>query len=1456
MKRLRYNAICSILVILPNYRLRYRKEIVKVSKFYKRSVMGMLSVFAVLFVVFFSIRDIKASSCEANLASDTGKVRTEFSDKVRTEAIKLSNFLVPVYSSNAKVTAISEADIIARRIHFLTEAGNAIVMLDPGHGGSDPGASVYTDGINIYPTKPNGIDTVQVTEANLNYKIAVAARDSLSTYNNVTVLMTRTPELTGKLEVDKRCEMAAQAGALLLVSLHLNISTAHNAQGVEVWCQNNNFRPDLGEWSKQFGTIAARHLADLGLYNRGAKTKDARSEKYDDKSTADYYGINRYAKKLGITSVIIEHAFMDNQADYDIALASDEKIQNLGMADADAVAEFLGLDEPEGEIGQVTVVDAFPNGPNSIQIDFTYQGEIRPTGYALYRSESEEGGYTKVATVTNSATSIVDKNVEVGVMYYYRILPFINRITGYREGYFSNIVSAKALGTPILTDIMRSGSNGFYLTYAGALSMDGYIIYRAAAGDASFVEIGRTDATNYVDSTAESDKAYAYKVQSYATVNGVVQYSGMSNAKMIGTEMEYIRYMSATEIQLGWVPLPGVDGYNVYRKAEGESDYVLLESRPSTWLPQYIDKNVKQYIKYYYMVCAYIKVGSETIESKGTYIESGDSLDTPKISKAQCYLVSGSVVISWNQINGAQGYQLYRVEKAGDSHEKLATIASGATTTYTDTTALKGHVYLYYVRAFTNEGSKTGYSSMSDYAMSSIPIRAVVQQSEDSMNVAWVKMDNVDGYKIYRRDGYKGDFKLIGEVGNEVDSFKDGSLKLNTTYCYRVIGIRTDVAEGIKYDILSTETSHIGNKLVKAPKVTKCKANKETGAVDLEWDAVTGATGYEIYRSKDINEEFGLLDTIGAETAYSDKFDIEPDTTYFYYIKALFYKNEITGATGLSDLVMSGVGLTGLYAVSSKEIVMTWPTSAMYDGIKIYRKKHSASNYNLIATIAKSAGTFKDSGLSAGTVYDYKLVTYNKDKNGKKIDADSLTVTCETLYTPTLTGATMKAGGGVNLAWTKISASTGYEIYRLETGKSGTFDLIATVEGGETLKYVDETASKDHLYYYTIKAIKTNGKQISRSSYSSYRISTVATCTIRGLNSSSIRITWIEVEGATKYSLYRKKSGEKKYTLLKTFKPGTSLYVDNGLKLGETYDYRIQVTDGKYTSGYSYGYAVHLLDKVTELSMSYDENAHIVYLNWAPVEGADRYEIYRKPEGGSYQKLDLIKELNSYEDTTATDVKHYTYMVRALGYQNSVTQYGSFSDAKEIEVIVLNPDEEGLTPIMGRSVATKEQMIKYYVASGKEFPDAYACEEFGNVDTIEKFVQIIIEEAEAEGVRADMLACQIFKETGFLQFGGDVQPDQCNFGGIGATGNGVPGNSFPNVRIGIRAQVQHLKLYACENPEYVNEIVDPRFYMGIAGTAKYIEWLGIQENPYGKGWAAGAGYGYSIVNMMKAMAAM
>jgi hypothetical protein len=85
-----------------------------------------------------------------------------------------------------------------------------------------------------------------------------------------------------------------------------------------------------------------------------------------------------------------------------------------------------------------------------------------------------------------------------------------------------------------------------------------------------------------------------------------------------------------------------------------------------------------------------------------------------------------------------------------------------------------------------------------------------------------------------------------------------------------------------------------------------------------------------------------------------------------------------------------------------------------------------------------------------------------------------------------------------------------------------------------------------------------------------------------------------------------------------------------------------------------------------------------------------------------------------------------------------------------------------------------------------------------------------IEEAAFEGVNHDIAFVQMCLETGFLRFGGDVKPEQFNFCGLGTIAKGEPGLSFPDPRTGVRAQIQHLKAYATEEP-LKGDLVDPRY---------------------------------------------
>lgn len=156
-------------------------------------------------------------------------------------------------------------------------------------------------------------------------------------------------------------------------------------------------------------------------------------------------------------------------------------------------------------------------------------------------------------------------------------------------------------------------------------------------------------------------------------------------------------------------------------------------------------------------------------------------------------------------------------------------------------------------------------------------------------------------------------------------------------------------------------------------------------------------------------------------------------------------------------------------------------------------------------------------------------------------------------------------------------------------------------------------------------------------------------------------------------------------------------------------------------------------------------------------------------------------------------------------------------------------------PIMGDSVATAKQMEKFLLKSNPK-PKI-------NITPLE-FATIFLEEGEAEGVRGDIAFCQAMKETGWLSYGGQVLPEQHNYAGIGATNNSAvgKGNWFDTERLGIRAQIQHLKAYGSKEP-LVNENIDPRFKYVTRGVAP--NWIDLNGR-----WAVpGAGYGQEILEM-------
>lgn len=173
-----------------------------------------------------------------------------------------------------------------------------------------------------------------------------------------------------------------------------------------------------------------------------------------------------------------------------------------------------------------------------------------------------------------------------------------------------------------------------------------------------------------------------------------------------------------------------------------------------------------------------------------------------------------------------------------------------------------------------------------------------------------------------------------------------------------------------------------------------------------------------------------------------------------------------------------------------------------------------------------------------------------------------------------------------------------------------------------------------------------------------------------------------------------------------------------------------------------------------------------------------------------------------------------------------------------------------MTPILGKSVATAEQMAAHLLSKNPNpkidmEPVAYC--------------RLFLYMGALEGVRGDLEFARTCWETNYLKYGGTVTPDQNNYCGHGTTSATNKGSYFPDEATGMLVQIQHAKGYATSEPLNY-ECLDNRYKYVKLGSAPNMEdmggkWAvpGYDTDKYSslaEANAAKDSYGYKIVNIL------
>lgn len=247
------------------------------------------------------------------------------------------------------------------------------------------------------------------------------------------------------------------------------------------------------------------------------------------------------------------------------------------------------------------------------------------------------------------------------------------------------------------------------------------------------------------------------------------------------------------------------------------------------------------------------------------------------------------------------------------------------------------------------------------------------------------------------------------------------------------------------------------------------------------------------------------------------------------------------------------------------------------------------------------------------------------------------------LTTPELVMA-KNAVGGVTVKWNWTENSAGYNVYR-KTKKSN-WKKIAYVTGEKTKSYLDKTVKNGKDYIYTVRAVY--GDELSGYDKTGVNVHHLSAPVVTLKNiENGVRVSWTKNSKATIYRVYKKLKTENKWKRIKTVKSNILSYTDTNVKNNQKAYYCVVAVDDINKSAYETNRYNIFLKSVNVTAAKNSQKGIKVF--WDKVGGAEKYRLYRKENGSSWNKIADVK--NKYLSYTDKDVKigsEYDYTVRAI----------------------------------------------------------------------------------------------------------------------------------------------------------------------------------------------------------------
>ena len=500
---------------------------------------------------------------------------------------------------------------------------------------------------------------------------------------------------------------------------------------------------------------------------------------------------------------------------------------------------------------------------------------------------------------------------------------------------------------------------------------------------------------------------------------------------------------------------------------------------------------------------------------------------------------SGRPKISWNAVNGADKYWIYR-SVDGETFDYYARTDKPS---FTDGSTSIGTTYYYAVKAVAVLGGRdvpSGRSTAQSIQCRPAAPSVSIYRASGKPQLKWNAVSGAAKYWVYRStDGVN--FKYYDSTAKT--SYTNTGALLGTKYHYRVKAVAVVNGKNVASAYNGTKS------LFTTPAAPGVSIYRVNGKPQLKWSAVTGAEKYWIYRSTD-GVNFKYYDSTTG-TSYTNCIAAS-GTEYYYKVKAAAVVNGKDVASDFSNtksLFTTPAAPSVSITTSKGKPKLTWKAVKGADKYYIYR---STDGKNFKYYNETDEAGYTNYSTNIGTTYYYKVRAVKTiDGNDHKSDFSAVrSIQCR----PAAVNLSIsRSYGKPKLTWDAVADADKYWIYRSTDGKNFKYYDTTT-----KTSYINSGAAFNTTYYYKVKAVKVvNGRNVVSGSGSAKSVITALAKPSVSITTSDGKpyISWDAVDGATGYYVFRSTDG-KNYSVL-GYTTRTN-YTNTASNAGTTYYYKVK----------------------------------------------------------------------------------------------------------------------------------------------------------------------------------------------------------------------------------------------------------------------------------------------------------